>query len=73
MFQQLIQELGHPGADIDLILDQRVVAEQILLSLEVLVGTIKKMVRSGKYDGKITYKKTVVDRALAIEKKAKKG
>lgn len=35
--------------------------------------TIKKMVRSGKYDGKITYKKTVVDRALAIEKKAKKG
>lgn len=35
--------------------------------------TIKKMVRSGKYDGKITYKKTVVDRAMAIEKKTKKG
>ena len=31
--------------------------------------TIKKMVRSGKYDGKITYKKTVVDRALAIQKR----
>lgn len=31
--------------------------------------SIKKMVRSGKYDGKITYKKTVVDRALAYQKR----
>lgn len=33
--------------------------------------TIRKMVRSGKYNGKITYKKIVVDRALAIEKRSK--
>lgn len=31
--------------------------------------TVKKMVRSGKYEGKITYKKTVVDRQLALQKK----
>jgi len=36
--------------------------------------SIRKMVRSGKYDGKVTYKKSVLDRALALEKrKAKKG
>lgn len=36
--------------------------------------SVKKMIRSGKYDGKVTYKKSVVDRALALEKrKAKKG
>ncbi|MCM1295014.1 MAG: hypothetical protein NC311_05685 [Muribaculaceae bacterium] len=36
--------------------------------------SIRKMTRSGKYDGKVTYKKSVVDRALALEKRrAKKG
>lgn len=30
--------------------------------------TIKKMVRSGKYDGKITYKKSVIDRAAKLKK-----
>lgn len=39
---------------------------------KMLQLTIKKMVRTGKFDGRITYKKTVVDRALAIQKKAAK-
>ena len=30
---------------------------------------IRKMVRSGKYDGKVTYKKSVVDRVAALKKK----
>ena len=34
--------------------------------------TIKKMVRSGKFDGQITYKKSVIDRALALKKKKAK-
>lgn len=34
--------------------------------------SIKKMVRSGKYDGKVTYKKAVVDRALALQKRQSK-
>lgn len=38
---------------------------------KMLQLTVKKMVRSGKYDGKVTYKKTVVDRAAALEKKKK--
>lgn len=34
--------------------------------------SIKKMVRSGKFDGKVTYKKSVVDRALALQKRMTK-
>lgn len=35
--------------------------------------SIRKMTRSGKFDGKVTYKKSVVDRAIALQKrKAKK-
>lgn len=36
---------------------------------KMLQLTITKMVRSGKYAGKVTYKKTVVDRAAAISKR----
>ena len=39
---------------------------------KMLQLTIKKMVRSGKYAGTITYKKTVVDRALALQKRQEK-
>ena len=34
--------------------------------------SVKKMVRSGKSAGKITYKKSVVDRALALQKRTAK-
>ena len=36
---------------------------------KMLQLTIQKMVRSGRYDGKITYKKKVVDRALELQKR----
>lgn len=36
---------------------------------KMLQLTIKKITRSGKYAGKTTYKKVVVDRALAIQKR----
>ncbi|MDE6040943.1 MAG: hypothetical protein K2F99_05145, partial [Muribaculaceae bacterium] len=36
---------------------------------KMLQLTIQKMARSGKYDGKITYKKKVVDRMLDMEKR----
>lgn len=36
---------------------------------KMLQLTITKMVRSGKYAGKITYKKSVLDRAAALEKR----
>ena len=39
---------------------------------KMLQLTITKMVRSGKYAGKITFKKTVVDRAAQLEKRKKK-
>lgn len=39
---------------------------------KMLQLTIKKIVRSGKYDGMTTYKKVVVDRAAAIKKRASK-
>lgn len=39
---------------------------------KMLQLTIKKMVRTGKYDGKVTYKKMVVDRALALKKRQEK-
>lgn len=38
---------------------------------KMLQLTVKKMVRSGKYNGKVTYKKMVLDRAAALEKKKK--
>ena len=38
---------------------------------KMLQLTIRKMKRSGKYDGQITFKKMVVDRQLALAKKAK--
>lgn len=34
--------------------------------------SVRKMTRSGKYDGKVTYKKSVVDRALALQKRQAK-
>ena len=37
---------------------------------KMLQLTVKKIQRSGKYEGKATYKKVVVDRALAIQKRA---
>ena len=40
---------------------------------KMLQLTIKKMVRSGKFDGQITYKKSVVDKALALKKKSQKA
>ena len=41
---------------------------------KMLQLTIKKIERSGKYEGKTTYKKVVVDRALAMKKRqASKG
>lgn len=36
---------------------------------KMLQLTVQKMVRSGKYDGKITYKKKVVDRMLDMQKR----
>lgn len=36
---------------------------------KMLQLTVTKMVRSGKYEGKVTYKKAVVDRAAALEKR----
>ena len=36
---------------------------------KMLQLSFKKMTRSGKYDGKVTYKKTVVDRAIALERR----
>lgn len=37
---------------------------------KMLQLTVQKMVRTGKYDGKVTYKKKVVDRALEIRKRS---
>lgn len=34
--------------------------------------SVKKMTRSGKYNGKVTYKKAVVDRMLALQKRQSK-
>lgn len=39
---------------------------------KMLQLSVKKMVRSGKSAGKITYKKSVVDRALALQKRTTK-
>ena len=39
---------------------------------KMLQLTIKKITRTGKYDGKITYKKSVLDRAAALSKRQKK-
>lgn len=39
---------------------------------KMLQLTIKKMVRTGKYNGKITYKKMVMDRAAILAKKLSK-
>lgn len=39
---------------------------------KMLQLSIKKMSRSGKYEGKITFKKTVVDRAVALQKRKEK-
>lgn len=39
---------------------------------KMLQLTIKKMIRSGKYNGKITYKKMVMDRAAMLAKKNSK-
>ena len=39
---------------------------------KMLQLSVKKMVRSGKSAGKITYKKSVVDRALALQKRTAK-
>lgn len=39
-----------------------------LFRSKMLQLTITKMVRSGKYAGKVTYKKSVVDRAASLEK-----
>ena len=39
---------------------------------KMLQLAVKKMVRSGKSAGKITYKKSVVDRALALQKRTAK-
>ena len=39
---------------------------------KMLQLSVKKMVRSGKSAGKITYKKYVVDRALALQKRTAK-
>ena len=38
---------------------------------KMLQLTIRKMKRSGKYDGQITYRKMVMDRAAALNKKKK--
>lgn len=38
---------------------------------KMLQLAVRKMVRSGKYDGKITYKKMVTDRAAMLAKKGK--
>lgn len=38
---------------------------------KMLQLSIKKITRSGKYEGSISYKKTVVDRALALQKRKK--
>ena len=38
---------------------------------KMLQLTVKKIVRSGKYDGKISYKKQVVDRSAMLDKKKK--
>ena len=40
---------------------------------KMLQLSVRKIVRSGKYAGKVTYKKSVVDRALTLEKRLKKG
>lgn len=39
---------------------------------KMLQLSVKKMIRSGKSAGKITYKKSVVDRALALQKRTAK-
>lgn len=39
---------------------------------KMLQLTIQKMTRSGKYDGKFTYKKKVIDRALEMKKRGSK-
>lgn len=39
---------------------------------KMLQLTVKKMVRTGKYDGKVTYKKTVLDRAAQLKKRQDK-
>lgn len=40
---------------------------------KMLQLTIKKMVRTGKYEGKITYKKMVADKAAALSKRKAKA
>ncbi|MCM1230288.1 MAG: hypothetical protein NC489_09145 [Ruminococcus flavefaciens] len=37
---------------------------------KMLQLTIQKMVRTGKYDGRITYKKKIIDRALEMKKRS---
>lgn len=39
---------------------------------KMLQLTIKKMVRTGKFDGQVTYKKMVADRAKSLQKKLNK-
>ena len=39
---------------------------------KMLQLSVKKMVRSGKWEGQLTFKKTVVDRALALQKRKEK-
>ena len=36
---------------------------------KMLQLTVQKMVRTGKYDGKVTYRKKVIDRALELKKR----
>lgn len=40
---------------------------------KMLQLSIRKMKRSGKFDGRVTYKKSVMDKAEAIMKKKKRG
>lgn len=37
---------------------------------KMLQLTIQKMVRTGKYDGKVTYRKKVIDRAMELKKRS---
>lgn len=39
---------------------------------KMVLLSVKKIKRSGRFEGRITYKKTVVDRALALQKRNKK-
>lgn len=38
---------------------------------KMMLLSIKKITRSGKFEGRVTFKKTVVDRALALQKRKK--